>query len=255
VHAYLTFSIPVNVEQWQDSPEIPLAAIFPVDYNESTATKVKAYDNQGSIHWLDAKKYPENLVVVVGLNDREELIKANKISFQRLGNRVEPNPLANGRTEGCRVDLKTEYLRGFKYTSIGDYEDWIAGDPETRLVVMGFRSGTAGVVYDATFVEPRRLVTQEFRAVDYYDLFFWRTSDSGMSHTYTWMEIDSGGGSRTVSSSVNYTPPGSSGVSFSTSVSFAATNWDKTIQIRATDFAECLPQFNAPGFEWKTGQL
>ncbi|HEY1025784.1 MAG TPA: DUF3103 family protein [Sphingobacteriaceae bacterium] len=79
----LNISVPVNIEKWDPDHFTPLVAIRSSDYNEKTTKKIKAYDKNGIVHWLDAKKDPEFPVVAVSLNERTFVTLAGKVELKK----------------------------------------------------------------------------------------------------------------------------------------------------------------------------
>ena len=50
--------------------------------DESKLKLIKAYDKTGKVHWLDAQKAPEFPVIVVGFNERNEIVNG-KVSMKK----------------------------------------------------------------------------------------------------------------------------------------------------------------------------
>ena len=81
----LNISVPVNAEKWNTSNFEPLVVISPssVVKDETKLTVVKAYDKAGKVHWLDAKKAPDFPVVVVGLNERVQVLANGQTELKK----------------------------------------------------------------------------------------------------------------------------------------------------------------------------
>ncbi len=54
----LNVAVPVNIENWDTKEFTPLVAVIYSSYDEEKTELVKAYDQNGKVHWLDAKKEP-----------------------------------------------------------------------------------------------------------------------------------------------------------------------------------------------------
>ncbi|MCU0448422.1 MAG: hypothetical protein MUC97_01090 [Bernardetiaceae bacterium] len=258
VHPLLNFSVPVHIEDWDTDKFVPLVAIFPVDYDEATATRVKAYNGDGEVVWLDAKREPGVPVVVVGLNEREGLRGSDyylSSDWRGLGP-VQANP-SNARLEACRVDMRSEILGGFKFTDINMYEDWLAGDVEVRLrIAVPNASGPdARFASEHPYEEIRRLVQQEFRAVG-YNLFPWSTGAIGNIVTYHWTEEDWPHlGLQEVTVSVGRNFSTSPSIESTIGLKFGTRDTDDIIGQRWIDFRDCTIELPiGSGFVFKTGQ-
>lgn len=63
--------VPVNHKKWDPKTTTPLVAFHHRQEIDDTKLKrLKAYDAEGNVRWLDAQKRPEQPVVVVGVNER-----------------------------------------------------------------------------------------------------------------------------------------------------------------------------------------
>ena len=52
--------------------------------DESKLKLIKAYDKTGKVHWLDAQKAPNFPVVIVGFNERNEIVNGKVIMKKGL---------------------------------------------------------------------------------------------------------------------------------------------------------------------------
>ena len=146
----LNIGVPVNAEKWNTSNFEPLVVISPssVVKDETKLTLVKAYDKAGKVHWLDAKKAPDFPVVVVGLNERVEIL-ANGIASIKKGliftnngedkKQVElyEDPDGGGGGGGggtCTAPYFSGIvLKGYNSGNISAIESWFNGGPEIRM--------------------------------------------------------------------------------------------------------------------------
>jgi len=74
-------------------------AVRPIGYNEKTTDKIKAYDTEGNIHWLNAKEQPDFPVIVIGLNERtietangNVVLKSSNTSFTKIAKNKATQP-------------------------------------------------------------------------------------------------------------------------------------------------------------------
>jgi Protein of unknown function (DUF3103) len=153
----LNISVPVNIDKWDTENFEPLVAVSPYSFkDEKDVTFIKAYDKQGNVHWLDAKKKPDFPVIAVGVNERSEvkngnielkpIILSKKQSLKGTDNKNQI-PFKADVTKlnaGARIASSTYwpyseysdnvYLNGV--TDGGgwlDYEGWLMGDPEIQV--------------------------------------------------------------------------------------------------------------------------
>lgn len=164
----LNFSVPVNIENWHTNDFIPLVVIKPTGYDDQKTEKVKAYDYQGNVHWLDANEEPEVPVIVVGLNERMTVNEMGNLTFRdgfNPNDLIDPSKVvedgpnhdfevpcpecndgennggggggggSSGDTNWCRENQSREYLKAINCKDIGAYEDWVAGAPEIRVKI------------------------------------------------------------------------------------------------------------------------
>ncbi len=221
----LNISVPVNIDKWDTESYSPLVAVVPADYDDKTAKKVKAYDGDGNVHWLDATTSPDVPVIAVGTNERSKISKNQVIlsypkikrekQYVQMENRRqvaitfndgeagddpggEGDPINTGNN-CARYDGNWEYLYGLTFpgTSLQDtYEDWVLGAPEIRLIAFKPNSSFTEL---AEFMnhpyEPqkRRDVNGRWEYYDWnWPLFMWYTGDYGNIVIYKMIEEDSG---------------------------------------------------------------
>jgi hypothetical protein len=226
----LTLSVPVNIDKWDAATYAPLVIFIPVGYNERTATRVKAYDQDGNEHWLDAKKAPGFPVVVVGPSERvhsglvataqptRELssLKPQGTTTSNMednsdtqfetpadddsGGGGAPTNFTNGTYNptylggpNCRVDKQTEFLRSLWMADVSKYEDWFLGDPEIKLQILS-PAGNGGTL-STTVVEGRYEMGRKTIEATYNcdsRLHYWDKSILGQVLVYVWIEEDYG---------------------------------------------------------------
>ena len=190
-------SVPVHCEQWNAVSSIPLVAIAPADFSEKESSRVKAYDSNGNVHWLDSHIDPAFPVVVVGISERVDANGKLKYSFEVPGNKDQ-----DARTNGQNTKLGS-----FMCPDVSDIESWINGKPELRLRVCGSKlsepctSDEVGLIVCTKYYNPKR------NDVDgkWYDvntsLFNWyrywsAPTDNfvyGSDMKFYWVEEDGGG--------------------------------------------------------------
>ncbi|WP_303311237.1 DUF3103 family protein [Hymenobacter sp. BT730] len=61
----LNVSIPKNIDKWNTATFSPLVTFISAGFNERATKLLKAFDQDGKVHWLDAKKAPDFPVIVI----------------------------------------------------------------------------------------------------------------------------------------------------------------------------------------------
>ncbi|HLO44850.1 MAG TPA: DUF3103 family protein [Leadbetterella sp.] len=119
----LNISIPILIENWNESKQEPLVAVA-IGVVEKETKFLKAFDSKGKSYILDANIEPNVPVIIIGNNERmnyKEEIKKNK----------------SARTSG-----NYEKITWLKCPNLSDIESWYFGAPELRF---------DGVVYNNDF--------------------------------------------------------------------------------------------------------
>ncbi|MDO7884557.1 DUF3103 family protein [Hymenobacter cheonanensis] len=259
----LNISVPVNIDKWDAANYAPLVIFIPAGYSERTATRVKAFDQEGNEHWLDAKKAPAFPVVVVGPSERvasvDAVIKAGStLAALKPLSIAEGNQPANIRVpeEGdgggttspapapspykttastCRTDKQTEYLRSRHMEDVSVYESWFLGDPEIKLQIKGALGGNGVTyLYSSIFTPSRSDIEDTY--FPNAQLYYWDTSVTADAVLYYWLEQD-GGTIGTVTFGLEYTT--ASGVKGTTGLSFPIGSDDDEIGYKAMNFDFC----------------
>jgi hypothetical protein len=123
-------AVPVNCENWNADNYTPLVAYIPVNFDEKTFTKIKAFDSRGNLHWLPLDKDPDVPVIVLGYNERTDdegnLLDSNN-SFKNY-----PIDTDDGGGGFSYISNKL-YLIKLKIKDLSDYEAWCLGKPEIYI--------------------------------------------------------------------------------------------------------------------------
>ena len=167
----LNISVPANIDKWDTENFEPLVAVSPYSFKDEKDVKIiKAYDKQGNIHWLDAKKKPDFPVIAVSLNERsiikdgkielKPIILSKKQSFQDTNNKnhipfqINVTKLnASSRIASSTYWPYSEYSDNVYLNGVADgngwtdYEGWLMGDPEIQ--VFAFIKDNSGTVTTA----------------------------------------------------------------------------------------------------------
>ena len=211
----LNISVPVNIDKWDAETFTPLVAIVPDDYDDKTATKIKAYDADGKIHWLDANTAPNFPVVVVGENERTEIKNGEVVLKYKLGTTSSKKRISKintlmiapgdgggggGGSSTCyRTDGQWEYMNALIFPDNylqSRYEDWILGAPEIRITIFKpSENFTQLGIFSSTFYEPSRRADVNNDWDHFYGswpLYMWYTADYGNIVIYKMVEEDGG---------------------------------------------------------------
>lgn len=268
----LNISVPVNIEKWDAATYAPLVIFIPAGYNERTATRVLAYDQDGNEHWLDAKKAPGFPVVVVGPSERVRDVVASArttptAALQPQGAptssvidepEVTPDPdtppdgssggtpanITNGTYNptflsgpNCRVDKRTEYLRSMWLADVGEFESWFLSDPEICLRIKSpkFSSSSSGNLVETMYTMGRKTIGETYNCNT--GMYFWDKTSYSDAVGYLWYEQDDTGDPITVTLSVGY--KNDNGLSASADVKFTIKNDDDQIALAPMNFEQC----------------
>jgi hypothetical protein len=170
----LNISVPVNIDKWNENSFEPLVVVSPSSFikDETKLTVVKAYDKNGKVHLLDAKKAPTFPVVVVGISERAEIVKGKVglrkgLHFNKSGKVQAPCTIEQRKSGRCEstgggsgggtggggtgggtlptssCTIKRAYGSEEYITNIGAsdgdaWEGWFDGGPEFALKVVGY---------------------------------------------------------------------------------------------------------------------
>lgn len=120
----LNISVPMLIEKWDDTKQIPLVAMA-VGADERTTKQIKAFDSNGKVYLIDAKNEPNLPVIVINNNERMNYQNDKKNNSKSL------------RTSG-----NYEKITWLQCPNLSEIESWWYGAPEIRF---------DGVVYNDNF--------------------------------------------------------------------------------------------------------
>ncbi len=260
----LNISVPVNITKWSADTYAPLVLFIPADFDEKTYTKpLQAYDKDGQVHLLDAKKAPDYPVVVIGPSER---VKGTALTSENFGPGKGANSLIGGKVTNrladpvppaddpsnpyyppsspppstppqyyatCRNDKQVEYLRSLWMEDVSVYEAWLRGGPEIRLKVF-FANGSNGVVRSDGWDISRDEAENTWSCDN--QLFYWDKNLTGNAIKFVWYEQDDNGEDVTYSFAFESTV---GGVKSTTSVSYTLKSGDDVIGESLIDFEFC----------------
>jgi hypothetical protein len=148
--------VPVHHESWDPKETTPLVAFHHrQEIDDTELERVKAYDAQGNVHWLDAQEVPEQPVVVVGVNERTQVDGTPLPAYQEepptekatTNDCLEPTPIRSPSLEqvstnctggvggggGGSSDEPREYGNDEILEAVNidaELDNWFHGDPE-----------------------------------------------------------------------------------------------------------------------------
>lgn len=137
----LRLADPSMLARWQ-AGQSPLFAFEP-EGAESEWQYIEAYDIDGNLHYLDVYDVPEQPVLVVDTNNREELkagLALMRDEFKALqssepSKKVKPAPYAMLRAAAEPTEINTTILKKIQLKD--DHEPWISGKAEIYAIVSG----------------------------------------------------------------------------------------------------------------------
>ena len=199
----LNVAVPVHAEEWDPQAYTPLVAFLPEDYDENTATQITAFDANGQVHLLDAKKAPAEPVIVISHNERTE-VQQGKVVLKSGLVSVVAGSAKGGRTATPGVTVcglmphdKVLYLSGFWSGNLQAIEDWTLGAPEIRMNMYYADQSSTGrhIVYGdnrGNLWEPPKRDNVNNRWWRFYDRLVRWTADFGDIVNFAIWEEDSG---------------------------------------------------------------
>ena len=163
----LNISVPTQIDNWNDGTQQPLVAIA-IGAVEGETKFLKAYDSNGKAYLLDAEVEPDVPVIVIGNNERMDMIEEFKKSKDNSNNAKR-----SGRIQ------QVDWLR---CPNLNDIESWYFGGPEIRFD--GVAYSVSGSSTFQAFSKTR--TPSRDQAKDGYfftqDLFRWYFDGSSPSH-------------------------------------------------------------------------
>lgn len=250
----LNISVPVNIKKWDVSRFTPLVAVL----SENESKLLKAFDKDGNVHWLDARKAPNFPVVVIGRSERYVLTSTGQVQMKKgllpvddggmkvMGNEEQlpddgsgggggydvpgnedpnPSPTGNDCSDMSKLNIT---LTGWYSGNISAIESWARGTPEIRMRAFAVtQTGTKVNVYgdpdrgNLWVPNSRNDVNQRWWNLNDY-LFYWNVSSYGEEVTFILHEED-GGAPKDISIPISFKQ---GGLTASTTISFRIDDGD-----------------------------
>lgn len=255
----LNISVPVHIDKWDADNFTPLVAIVPFNFEEKTHKKVKAFDIEGNIYWLDSTKEPDQPVIVIGQNERMILEEDGKWKLNKaLVNPEKPQEKKrNMRTSTTcsfpqRGDNEYLYITGMSSDDISHYEAWVNGAPEIWLRVYAPSNGTnfaslgkireMGENGDWEPSTRSKINGGQWWRVN-QSITYWESATYGGTLSFSFMEVDWGDFSQDVNISGNFkvTIPGIGETTRNLGTVFKIRNHDDHIGTITVDQYACPP--------------
>ncbi len=221
---FINISMPIHFEDWDIEKFSPLVAIKSVFYDEKSNNRIFAFNSKGEQVELDSKNAPNQPIIVIGLNERVVLNENKKAELKpEFKNRAlqitdrQINDLHDFKDEEVpddgggggsgttnsgpgtgryHVNYCYEYLTAINCTDIDQYEGWIAGAPELRLLVH-YKDYNENKIADQYAVnilmEPDRrsdINNKWWNLPNDQQLWVWDYTHSGLTQLYSWYEED-----------------------------------------------------------------
>ncbi|WP_375416364.1 DUF3103 family protein [uncultured Hymenobacter sp.] len=200
----LNISVPINIDKWDVASYSPLVVFIPAGYNDRVKKqRLKAYDKDGKLHWLDADNAPDFPIIVVGPSERVTVDARGNLQNPKQGSPSDillpSDPDGGGGGGGgwtppvsyVRVDKRTEYLKSLWLEDVSEYETYILGKPEIRLQIMAPTGGAGGTsILDVMYTMTRSEIESTWRTNT--ALFLWDKAVYSNAVGYAWYEQDGG---------------------------------------------------------------
>ncbi len=128
-------AVPVNYSKWDPHSYTPLVAYVPFGIDDQQIEKLKAFDSEGNLYWLNGKRAPETPVVVLGINERTD----NNGNLTIMLAPVEDGGGGGGGGGTYGWDLLT--LGQFNCKN-NDWDGWFGDAPEFYTAVTYYQGGS-----------------------------------------------------------------------------------------------------------------
>ena len=273
----LNISVPVNIEKWNTGSFEPLVVVQSNVKDESKLKLIKAYDKTGKVHWLDAQKAPDFPVIVVGFNERNEIVNGKVTMKEALifgteksgtdtpvVNNVQPIDGGGGSGGGgsggggsggggCSyADNQWLYLKGMSSPDISQYESWAKGAPEITMRVFAPNNGNFSSIGEICAVHEMEFGSRsDINDNNWWNInqsiVYWNPNTFGSTFVFAFLEIDGGGETQTYTISDSFKKP--DGTTFSASATFTYKNDDDLIGTKAIDKCGLAPQGNGTYYD------
>lgn len=245
----LNIAVPVNIDKWDVSEFTPMVAVL---NSKGDSQLIKAFDKDGKVHWLNAKKAPDFPVIVIGQSERYILsaiglpeLKRGLMPTDTKGANLrlemddytndpndypgnEPSNPSSGSGDCNNMTLLNITLTGWYSGNLSAIEAWPRGKPEIRMRAFG--ATTSGVKVDV-YGDPvrgnlwkpnsRDDVNQRWWNLNDY-LFYWNVGSYGEEVTFILHEED-GGSPTNISIPIEYK---NGGITASTTITFRVDDGD-----------------------------
>ncbi len=253
----LNICIPVMAENWNTKETTPMVAIDPL--NEDVE-RIKAYDKDGNIIMLDAKKEPNVPVVVVGPSERVKVSRSGGLVNLFEKNRAIPIPnnqfglkqsgasnlMAICSGSPYRQNGNYEYFKELKIDNVNSIESWYHSDIELRWRAYGFIGNSFQEIKDSGVITDisKNSVSNTWRTMDSW-LFFWNNSVRSQVYSFFLIEVDDYGQTTTLSFPATYKLGTDFGeISVGQTVTFTHKAQDDILAKFTVDQDPCPPNIN-----------
>jgi hypothetical protein len=175
-----------NPKTWNVETTTPKVALTPdVDF-EKEATPIPAMDKEGKLSYFDSQTAPNEVVLVIGYNERTN--RRGEVKEFVKTTPIEGTPL---KTRMFRFQGQPENLWQINIPNLGAIESWVKGSPELKCIPVAHAIG------DLTAFEIRDIDRSEFASHKWYRcdksvLANWHTNVQGNFIRYHWYEEDDG---------------------------------------------------------------
>ena len=245
-------AVPVHFASWIPGKEVPLVAYAPVGIDDLALKRVKAYDSQGNVHWLDAQEAPDFPVVVLGISERTD--EQGNITYIPLEmppcSDDEPDCNNGGGSGGGgnvlpRNSGDYEYLEQLRV--LDDYEPWWKGSPELWFEIRTAANPSGGLTYGA-YIEDSN-IANAWRYLNLRTFAWYREPENDMGTVAVWFWVEKDGGAQvTTSVNVNLVRWG---MPMTTTLNFTYNDDDDVYGYQSINAEETLRQYGFPHLQWK----
>ncbi|MEA2042552.1 MAG: hypothetical protein U9N85_08375 [Bacteroidota bacterium] len=148
LYPYLQIAIPSNCEKWDSKNYKPIVGFIPAEFDEKTTETITGYLPNGERIAIDTKNEPDKPVIIIGLNERVERVKASK--SKPIPDDPQPTPTPgtlSAETSGSYIVLSWSRSPQASALNTFGYKIYRKGPNENSFTVLSINSGMNNVTY------------------------------------------------------------------------------------------------------------
>lgn len=193
----LQVSIPVNIENWDETSEVPTVTFIPDEFKDGLTKIVTGYKSDGTVVEIDAINQPATEpIIVIGRNERLALMEDLADDYPENGSYNTSNPPiytppTSLTDEGYIYEVSLGFLRCRQ-----QYDSWIAGGSELVFAYRYIDDTHTTVKNSTIYKDLTRKQIKEQNWIRCYNMVNPNWEPGSTSMAYKIYEYDPGGSSQ-----------------------------------------------------------